>query len=111
RVGVLPPPLVDAKTLAAEGGADLGYTVATGFSGNRPELQAKAAAAGHLSPGLDFDGETRRVPMLLRFEGGYYESLSLALARTYLGNVPATVRIESSGSGKDAFAWVSSLQV
>jgi len=109
RVGVLPAPIFDAKSLSAEG--TFSATEATGFSGNRPELQKAAVAAGHLAPGLDFDGVTRRVPMLMRFEGGYYESLSLALARTYLGNVPATVRIESSGSGKDAFAWVSSLQV
>ncbi len=109
RVAVLPPPLFDAKSLAAQG--RFAATEATGFSGNRPELQAQAIAAGHLVPGLDFDGETRSVPMLVRFQGAYYESLSLALARTYLGNVPATVRIESSGSGKDAFSWISSLQV
>ncbi|HUJ01744.1 MAG TPA: adenylate/guanylate cyclase domain-containing protein [Usitatibacter sp.] len=109
RVGVLPPPTIDAKALANEG--TFSSTEATGFSGNRPELQAQAAGAGHLSPGLDFDGVTRRIPMLMRFEGGYYESLSLALAQAYLGNVPVTLRFDKSGSGKEAYAWVSSLEV
>ena len=109
RVGVLPRPIFDGKSLAQEG--QFSATEATGFSGNRPELQQAAAGAGHLSPGLDFDGVTRRVPMLMRFEGAYYESLSLALARAYLGNVPVNLRFNSFGSGKDAIAWVEELTV
>ena len=86
QAGVLPPPIIDAKTLEAN--AEVRKTEATGFSGNRPELQQQATAAGHLSPGLDFDGVTRRVPMLMKYGDGYYESLSFALLRTYLGNAP-----------------------
>jgi adenylate cyclase len=111
RVGVLPPPMIDGKALAAATEGAFSATEATGFSGNRPELQAVAAGAGHLSPGLDFDGVTRRVPMLMRYEGGYYEAMSLALARAYLGNVPATIRTDHVGTGRDAIAWVSQLRI
>src|SRR5207245_1203610 len=39
---------------------------------------------GHFNPKVDDDGVSRRVPMLLEFEGAYYEPLSLAMVRTYL---------------------------
>ncbi len=109
RAGVLPPPILEQKDL----GADTRFrtTDATGYSGNRPELQQGATAAGHLSPGLDFDGVTRRVPMLMRYDRGYYEAMSLALARVYLGNVPARIRMETVGKGRDAIGWISSLSV
>jgi adenylate cyclase len=109
KAGVLPPPTVDIKSLKDVG--NFRSTEATGYSGNRPEMQANATGAGHLSPGLDFDGETRRIPMLMRYDDGYYEALSLALARAYLGNVPATMRFQSVGSGKDAISWISRLEV
>ncbi|HEX3099106.1 MAG TPA: CHASE2 domain-containing protein, partial [Usitatibacter sp.] len=109
QAGVLPPPIVDAKALEAN--AEVRHTEATGFSGNQPELQRQATAAGHLSPGLDFDGVTRRVPMLMKYANGYYESLSLAMSRVYLGNVPAKLRMETHGHGKDTVGWVSSLSV
>jgi adenylate cyclase len=109
QAGVLPAPIIDAKALEAN--AEVRRTEATGYSGNRAELQEQATAAGHLSPGLDFDGVTRRIPMLMKYGDGYYEALSLAMARVYLGNVPAKVRMETHGKGKDAVAWVSSLSV
>jgi adenylate cyclase len=109
QAGALPAPIIDAKSLEAN--AEVRRTEATGFSGNRPELQQQATAAGHLSPGLDFDGVTRRIPMLMKYGDGYYEAISLAMARVYLGNVPATVRMETHGQGKAAVAWVSSLSV
>ncbi len=109
RSGVLPPPTVDAKAL--ESNATFRYTEATGYSGNRPELQAQATGAGHLSPGLDFDGMTRSVPMLEKYHDAYYEAMSLALARAYLGNVPVRIRTEATGSGPGATGWISSLQV
>src|SRR5512140_107828 len=107
RVGVLPPPIFTGEF----GDATFRTTEAAGFSGNRPELQKEATAAGHLSPGLDVDGVTRRVPMLMRLDANYYEAMSLAIARTWLGNVPAVVRTDIRGSGKDAQGWVTSLQV
>ena len=108
RSGVLPVPLYTAETL---GEGQFRHTRATGFSGNRPELQKVAAASGHLSPGLDIDGVTRRVPMLMRVDDGYYEAMSLAVARMYLDNSPIKVRTESEGSGPNAPTWISELDV
>lgn len=109
RSGVLPPPVYDAKSF--ESNVQFRSTVATGFSGNRPELQKEATAAGHLSPGLDIDGLVRRVPMLMKYGDGYYEAMSLAVTRTYLGNVPAKIRTETSGSGRGSIGWISSFEV
>ncbi len=109
RSGVLPPPVYDAKALEAN--VPFRSTVATGYSGNRPELQKQATAAGHLSPGLDIDGLVRRVPMLMKYNDGYYEAMSLAVTRTYLGNVPAKIRTETSGKGKGSIGWISSFEV
>ena len=69
------------------------HNLATGYSGNIGQLQKQATAAGHLYPSLDFDGVTRRVPIFMKYGEGYYEALSFAIARTYLGNVPARIRV------------------
>jgi adenylate cyclase len=55
------------------------------YGANLPELQGSAATAGHFNPVVDFDGVVRRVPMIVEYEGAYYESLSLAVVRTVLG--------------------------
>jgi len=93
KSGVLPPPVFSHKE--AFQNYVIKYNLATGFSGNLPVLQAKATAAGHLYPELDIDGVTRRVPIYMRFEDGYYEALSFAVTRTYLGNVPAKLLTET----------------
>src|SRR5262249_52246125 len=84
-------------------------TEATGFSGNRPELQKAAAGAGHLSPVVDPDGIIRRVAMLARFEHGYYETLSLAVTRIYLGNLGIKVRTNKYAGNDNLY--VSSLSI
>jgi adenylate cyclase len=94
KSGVLPPPTFD---LAALGTDNIVHHLATGYSGNIEQLQKTATAAGHLYPSLDFDGLTRRVPMYMRYENGFYEALSLAMIRTYLGNAPAKIQVESLG--------------
>jgi len=107
RAGVLPPPNLLAKDLVG----NFRTTEVDGYSGNRPELQKAVAAAGHLSPGLDSDGVTRRMPVLIRYENGYYETMSLALARTYLGNAPVHLRTAVIGKGADAMGWITSLRI
>ena len=54
------------------------------FGGNLPELQMSAVSGGHFNPQVDADGEVRRVPMIVEYNGAYYESLSLAMVRTLL---------------------------
>ena len=55
-----------------------------GYTGNLPVYLRSAAGAGHFNPALDFDGISRRVPLLAEFDGEYYEALSLAMVRALL---------------------------
>ncbi len=82
RVGVLPPPVLPKGVI----GANIAVTKWSGYGANLPELQAAAASAGHINPLPDEeDGVMRRVPMLAEVGDGYYEPLSLAVVRLYLG--------------------------
>jgi adenylate cyclase len=108
KAGVLPPPVLDVKSLPA---TQFRHHFATGYSGNIKTLQDAATAAGHLYPALDFDGTTRRVPMFMRFEDGYYEAMSLAVARTYFSNAPLKIRTHTEGAGNRAVGWLREVQV
>ena len=93
KSGVLPMATLTEDTIAQKGWV-IPHAQASGFSGNIPVLQKVAADAGHLYPTLDFDGVTRRVPMLMKYADGYYPALSVAMTRTYLKNAPLKVMIE-----------------
>jgi adenylate cyclase len=80
--GVLPAPVLDASTLA---GRNVSFISGRGYGANLPEFQANAAGAGHFNPRVDDDGVSRRVPILYEYKGKYYEALSLAMVRVYLG--------------------------
>jgi adenylate cyclase len=80
--GVLPEPVFPAGTFK---GRPVAFTAWSGYGANLPELQGAAASAGHFNPLIDFDGVVRRVPMVVEYGGAYYESLSLAMVRTLLG--------------------------
>lgn len=84
NIGVLPPPVIEADALA---GRDVAYLHASGYGANIPSLQQQAKAAGHFNPDPDEDGITRRIPLLVVYQGGVYEALSLAVARQVLGDV------------------------
>ena len=70
-----PPPLI--KRAARE------WPFRRGYSGNRPELIRGALTAGHMTFFQDEDGLIRRVPLIVRHGGGYYESFPLAVLRHY----------------------------
>jgi len=80
--GSLPPPTF---TKEAFQGRQIPFLQAVGFGANLPGLLEEALGAGHFDPYVDEDGVVRRVPMLVEYRGAYYESLSLAVARTALG--------------------------
>jgi len=80
RVNALPEPVLPKGSFA---GREVRFQNWVGYTGNLPGYVTNAAAAGHLNPLVDDDGVTRRVPMLLEYDGAYYESLSLAMVRTY----------------------------
>ena len=82
HIGAIPEPVLPKGTFT---GRSIGFTQWDGYIGNLPELLKNAASGGHFNPYTDPDGIVRRVPMLVEFEGAYYESLSLAMMRTLLG--------------------------
>lgn len=80
--GVLPPPVFAPGVFQ---GRPLQVVSWKGFGANLQPLQEAAASAGHFNPLVDFDGNSRRVPMIVEYGGAYYEALSLAVVRTLLG--------------------------
>ncbi len=82
QAGVLPPPVFPAGAFA---GYDISFVSWLGFGANLPQLQEAAASSGHFNPLVDFDGSSRRIPLVVEFQGAYYEALALAVVRTLLG--------------------------
>ncbi|MCB1744144.1 MAG: adenylate/guanylate cyclase domain-containing protein [Gammaproteobacteria bacterium] len=66
-------------------GRNIDFNEGAGYGANLAILQDNAYAAGHFLSEPDTDGIHRRVPMIYEYDGNYYESLSLAVARTALG--------------------------
>ena len=95
--GVLPEPVFPAGTFK---GRSIAFIRWDSYGANLPELQGSAASAGHFNPVVDFDGEVRRVPMIVEYDGRYYESLSLAVARAALG-MPRLSPGYATGKDKD----------
>jgi adenylate cyclase len=108
KSGILPQPAFAAKAL---GNTRYRYFSGSGYSGNIPMLQTSATAAGHLNPALDSDGVTRSVPMFMRVGDGFFESMSLAVLRIYLGNVPINLETTSVESGATAQGWIQFIRV
>ncbi|HUO43916.1 MAG TPA: adenylate/guanylate cyclase domain-containing protein [Burkholderiales bacterium] len=85
--GALPAPTLAAGTFA---GKNIDFRRYAAFTANLPELQQAAASAGHFNLDPDDDGILRRVPMLVEFNGAYYEPLSLAIVRMLAGSPSVT---------------------
>ena len=81
RIAAIPEPVLPKGTFA---GRNIDFPLWVGYGGNLAEFQKNAAAAGHFNPILDPDGVVRRVPMIVEYDGAYYESLSLAVVRTLI---------------------------
>ncbi len=81
--GALPPPVLPAGSFS---GRNIPFVSYRSHGGNLAEFQQNARGAGHINPIIDFDGISRRVPMIAEYKGAYYESLSLAIVRAILGN-------------------------
>jgi len=81
KANAIPEPVLPKGTFA---GRNILFSKWNGYTGNLPAYQKSAANAGHFNPLVDPDGVSRRVPMILEFDGAYYESLSLAMARALL---------------------------
>ncbi len=81
-VGALPEPVLPAGTFNSR---RVAFAHWSSYGGNMPIFQQNAVAAGHMNPMIDPDGITRRVPLLVEYGNAYYESLSLAMVRAWLG--------------------------
>lgn len=80
--GALPPPVLPEGSFT---GRSIPFTVWANHGGNLPEFQKAAHSGGHFNPLVDFDGISRRVPLLAEYKGEYYEALSLAMVRALIG--------------------------
>jgi adenylate cyclase len=108
RSAVLPPPAFRASALAD---AQYSYFSATGYSGNVAPLQEAATAAGHLYAALDPDGVTRSVPIFMQVGDDFYEAMSLAVLRVYLGNAPIKLERTVVVSGGQQVGWMRSVNI
>ncbi|MGD9602105.1 MAG: CHASE2 domain-containing protein [Gammaproteobacteria bacterium] len=99
KSGALPPPTFVPGTFT---GKNIAFRTARGYGANLEQLQQGGVGGGHFNPELDADGVVRRVPMLIEFDGAYYGSLSLEVARRALGAKSITPRFEQPlfGSGR-----------
>lgn len=80
--GVLPEPVLPKGTFASR---NIRFAPLKGYGANIPSISAGAVSAGHFNPEVDLDGVVRRVPLLAEYKGDYYEALSLAMVRLFLG--------------------------
>ena len=80
--GVLPEPVLPKGTFSSK---DIKFAQLNGYGANIPSISAGAISAGHFNPEVDLDGVVRRVPMIAEYKGAYYEALSLAMVRLYIG--------------------------
>jgi len=104
--GVLPKPIFRSGSFT---GRDIPFVSASGYAANLAELQSKAFATGHLISLPDSDGIIRRVPMLYEYDGDYYESLSMAVARNVLGVeavVPGYPEQSRAGRSYSGLEWL-----
>ena len=82
RVNALPAPVLPRGTFD---GANVFFPPKwDGYTGNLPVYLRNAAGAGHFNPMTDFDGISRRVPLITEFDGEYYEAFSLAMVRALM---------------------------
>ena len=104
KTGILPAPVFTEADLR-------GYRIPSderkGFSANIEILQKSAASGGHFNPDPETDGVLRKVPLVSLFEGKYYESLSLAMVRSYLGMPPVKWVFEDYSGGNPALEELS----
>lgn len=107
--GKLPPPVFTSDTLKA---GNTKFLKMAGYGANLPELQENAPSGGHFNPYVDVDGISRKVPILQEYQGAYYEALSVAVTRSFLGSPPLVAGFpEGSGSGGSGYEQLEELKI
>lgn len=95
--GVLPAPVFAAGAMH---GQDRAFTTNLGYGANLPALQANAAGGGFFNMLADFDGVTRRMQLLQKYQGADYEALSLATLRAAFSAPLTFAQVNEPGLGK-----------
>ncbi len=108
KSGALPPPAFPRGFFKSR---SVPFIQAVGYGANLPELQASALGGGHFNPYIDEDGVVRRVTMLYEYDGAYYESLSLAVARAVLGTSRLEPGFAEGSMAGDAYSGLEWLRV
>ena len=98
KKGVLPAPVFPLAALPITLVSPLQRS---GYTANLESLQKRAADGGHINPTIDPDGIIRRVPMLVEYQGNYYESISLAAVRILLGGLPLKAILSPQATLRD----------
>jgi adenylate cyclase len=94
RSGTLPPPVAPLAP------APTGMLQWNGYGSNIAALTQAARGAGFFNAVTDADGLLRAAPLVAAFDGGLYESLSLAMLRVGRGDQPLrTERVGGQPSG------------
>ena len=78
RIATLPNALFTQDQL---GGLGADFMDAKGYGGALPRLLEKATAAGFYNSLPDNDGVIRRMPVMIKYQAGYYASLPIMLTR------------------------------
>jgi len=92
RANAIPKPVLPADSFE---GRRAEFHHWQGYTGNLPAYLESAAGAGHISQLPDDDGVLRRLPLIVEFDGQYYEAFSLAVFRTLLaGSLGAPPALE-----------------
>lgn len=81
-IGTLPPPSFVEGSFK---GKNIDFITATGYGANLDTLQKNTKAGGHFNPDPDADGISRKVPIVIKYNGQMYEALSVAVAKAALG--------------------------
>jgi adenylate cyclase len=111
-VNALPDPVLPKGSFAER---NVFFSQWQGYTGNLPIYLEYAAGAGHINPIPDPDGVLRRVPLLVEYQGEYYEAFALAMVRRFLalpaGQAPAVQPGFPPGDANLEWLKVGSLQV
>lgn len=110
-VGNLPKPIFDREYF---NGLDIGAIQNKSFAANLPILQEAAKDAGYFNFLPDQDGVLRKIPMLMEFNGEYYASLSLSIAKLALNakQIEPEMAIDTSDKNQSKmYASIQSLEL
>ena len=95
QIGQLPAPIFAGESFSSAPN----FVEASGFGANLDVLEKNAATAGHFTFEPEADGISRRVPVLIKHAGNYYDSLAIAMARVYL-QAPLEAKVEATSASE-----------